>query len=185
LPLHPNVYARLLGKKIAEHQVRVWLVNTGWTGGPYGTGKRIYLPHTRAMVRAALTGRFESPPTRIDPYLAWKSPVSVRMCRLRCSIRARHGPIRKSLIARRRSWRRVSSIILPNTPDRFHRMSWRRAKSSAEVDRVRCPHLNSQKTTAFPALTLTPPSPRRRRRSEGADSRSDSESLALLRERVG
>jgi phosphoenolpyruvate carboxykinase (ATP) len=72
--LHPTVYARLLGEKIAAHQVRVWLVNTGWTGGPYGTGKRIYLPHTRAMVRAALTGRLEGVPTRIDPHFGLEVP---------------------------------------------------------------------------------------------------------------
>ena len=55
LPLHPQIYAHLLGEKIKEHQVRVWLLNTGWTGGPYGLGHRILLPYTRAMVKAALT----------------------------------------------------------------------------------------------------------------------------------
>ncbi len=54
LPLYPRVYAELLGKKIAEHKVNVWLVNTGWTGGPYGVGSRIKLPYTRAMIQAAL-----------------------------------------------------------------------------------------------------------------------------------
>ncbi|MDR3573181.1 MAG: phosphoenolpyruvate carboxykinase (ATP) [Anaerolineaceae bacterium] len=75
LPLHPNVYARLLGEKIASHQVRVWLINTGWTGGPYGIGKRIYLPHTRAMVRAALTCRLDDIPTRIDPHFGLEVPL--------------------------------------------------------------------------------------------------------------
>ncbi len=59
LPLHPEVYAGLLGKKIQEHQVNVWLVNTGWTGGPYGIGRRMRLPYTRAMIRAALKNQFE------------------------------------------------------------------------------------------------------------------------------
>lgn len=54
LPLHPQVYARLLGEKINRHQVKVWLINTGWTGGPYGLGHRILLQYTRAMVKAAL-----------------------------------------------------------------------------------------------------------------------------------
>jgi phosphoenolpyruvate carboxykinase (ATP) len=67
LPLHPNVYARMLGEKIARHNVRVWLLNTGWTGGPYGVGSRIRLPYTRAMVRAALNGELDDIPTRIDP----------------------------------------------------------------------------------------------------------------------
>jgi phosphoenolpyruvate carboxykinase (ATP) len=53
---HPGVYAKILGEKIAEHGVRCWLLNTGWTGGPYGTGKRISIRHTRALLRAALSG---------------------------------------------------------------------------------------------------------------------------------
>jgi phosphoenolpyruvate carboxykinase (ATP) len=54
---HPTVYARLLGKKIDEHNVDCWLVNTGWTGGPYGVGHRMSIAHTRAMVNAAIEGR--------------------------------------------------------------------------------------------------------------------------------
>jgi phosphoenolpyruvate carboxykinase (ATP) len=54
---HPTVYARLLGRKIDEHDVECWLVNTGWTGGPYGVGKRMSIAHTRAMVNAAIEGR--------------------------------------------------------------------------------------------------------------------------------
>ncbi len=56
LPLNPNVYARQLGERIAKYQSKVWLVNTGWTGGPYGTGRRMKIAHTRAMIRAALSG---------------------------------------------------------------------------------------------------------------------------------
>ena len=59
LPLHPNVYARLLGEKIAKHNAKVWLVNTGWTGGPYGTGKRMAIAYTRAMIVAALAGELD------------------------------------------------------------------------------------------------------------------------------
>jgi phosphoenolpyruvate carboxykinase (ATP) len=59
LPLHPAVYAEMLGKKIEAHQVQVWLINTGWTGGPYLKGKRIQLAHTRAMITAALNGSLE------------------------------------------------------------------------------------------------------------------------------
>lgn len=62
LPLHPHVYADLLGKKIASHQVKVWLINTGWTGGPYGVGHRILLPYTRSMVRAVLTHHMDDVP---------------------------------------------------------------------------------------------------------------------------
>ncbi len=54
---HPTVYAKLLGRKIEEHDVACWLVNTGWTGGAYGIGKRMSIAHTRAMVNAAIEGR--------------------------------------------------------------------------------------------------------------------------------
>ena len=59
LPLNPNVYARMLGEKIARHGARVWLVNTGWTGGPYGVGTRMKIRYTRAMITAALTGALD------------------------------------------------------------------------------------------------------------------------------
>ncbi|WP_163536268.1 phosphoenolpyruvate carboxykinase (ATP) [Gracilibacillus sp. YIM 98692] len=59
LPLDPNVYAELLGKKIDDHDVRVYLVNTGWSGGAYGVGERIKLAYTRTMVRAAINGDLE------------------------------------------------------------------------------------------------------------------------------
>ncbi len=68
LPLHPNVYARLLGEKIATRHAQVWLINTGWTGGPYGVGERIKLPYTRAMVRAAITHQLDSIPFQQEPY---------------------------------------------------------------------------------------------------------------------
>jgi phosphoenolpyruvate carboxykinase (ATP) len=63
LPLHPAVYARMLGERIETHQVACWLVNTGWTGGPYGEGHRMSLPYTRAMIRAALAGSLRDVPT--------------------------------------------------------------------------------------------------------------------------
>jgi len=56
LPLHPTVYAKLLGEKIDEHGVNVYLVNTGWTGGPYGTGKRMSIKNTRACIDGILSG---------------------------------------------------------------------------------------------------------------------------------
>jgi phosphoenolpyruvate carboxykinase (ATP) len=56
LPLAPKVYAEMLGKRLHQHKANVWLVNTGWTGGAFGTGHRMSLPHTRAMVNAALDG---------------------------------------------------------------------------------------------------------------------------------
>lgn len=56
LPLHPNTYANLLGEKMKTHQCNVWLINTGWTGGPYGIGNRMSLKDTRRMIQAALDG---------------------------------------------------------------------------------------------------------------------------------
>ncbi len=64
---HPTVYAKLLGERIARHRVRAWLVNTGWTGGPYGVGTRMKIAHTRAMIRAALGGALEDVPFENDP----------------------------------------------------------------------------------------------------------------------
>jgi phosphoenolpyruvate carboxykinase (ATP) len=59
LPLNPNVYATMLGQRIAKHDARVWLVNTGWTGGPYGVGSRMKIAFTRAMITAALNGQLD------------------------------------------------------------------------------------------------------------------------------
>ncbi len=60
LPLHPTKYAEMLGEKIAESNVKVWLINTGWSGGEYGVGSRIKLKYTRAMITAALEGKLDS-----------------------------------------------------------------------------------------------------------------------------
>jgi phosphoenolpyruvate carboxykinase (ATP) len=65
--LSPAVYARLLGEKIARHGVNVWLVNTGWSGGPYGVGARMKISFTRAMVRAALDGSLAAVATAPHP----------------------------------------------------------------------------------------------------------------------
>jgi phosphoenolpyruvate carboxykinase (ATP) len=67
MALSPTVYADLLGARVARHQVAVWLVNTGWSGGPYGVGKRVAIAHTRAMVNAALDGHLADVPTAVDP----------------------------------------------------------------------------------------------------------------------
>ena len=77
LSLHPGVYAEMLGQRLAEHGSRVWLVNTGWTGGPYGTGHRMKLAYTRAMVRAALAGELDSVETATAPFFNLQVPKSV------------------------------------------------------------------------------------------------------------
>jgi phosphoenolpyruvate carboxykinase (ATP) len=77
LPRPPALYAEMLGQKIAQHQVNVWLVNTGWTGGAYGTGKRMNLAHTRAMVRAALAGTLAKANFTPDPVFGVLVPDAV------------------------------------------------------------------------------------------------------------
>jgi phosphoenolpyruvate carboxykinase (ATP) len=74
--LHPGVYADLLGRRIEEHGAHCWLVNTGWSGGPYGEGERIRIAYTRAMIRAVLTGALSQIETRPDPVFGVHVPVS-------------------------------------------------------------------------------------------------------------
>jgi phosphoenolpyruvate carboxykinase (ATP) len=74
LPLPPETYSRLLGEKITKHGSRVWLVNTGWTGGPFGVGQRMKLPYTRAMLRAALDGKLDEVATTKDPIFGLEIP---------------------------------------------------------------------------------------------------------------
>ena len=62
MPLHPTKYAEMLSKKMKDANVTVWLINTGWTGGAYGTGSRMKLKYTRAMITAALNGELDAVP---------------------------------------------------------------------------------------------------------------------------
>jgi phosphoenolpyruvate carboxykinase (ATP) len=74
---HPTKYAEMLGARLREHKANVWLVNTGWIGGAYGTGKRIKLPYTRAIVRAALSGKLDQANFRTDPVFGLSIPTTV------------------------------------------------------------------------------------------------------------
>jgi phosphoenolpyruvate carboxykinase (ATP) len=74
---HPTRYAELLGDLIDQHRANVWLVNTGWSGGPYGVGKRMKLGYTRAMVQAALSGALDATKTRTDPVFGLAVPQTV------------------------------------------------------------------------------------------------------------
>ncbi len=73
---HPSKYAELLKKKIEEHKVTCWLVNTGWVGGAYGVGKRISIKHTRALLSAALNGALNKVQFKIDPVFGYEVPTS-------------------------------------------------------------------------------------------------------------
>ena len=76
LPLPPKRYAAMLKEKLEKHNAPVWLVNTGWTGGPFGVGARMSLAHTRALLRAALTGQLKGVPFAPDPVFGLAVPQS-------------------------------------------------------------------------------------------------------------
>ncbi len=75
---HPSRYAEMLGALLERHNAHVWLVNTGWTGGPFGVGQRMKLGHTRAMIRAALSGELFGVPTVTDPHFGLAVPHTIR-----------------------------------------------------------------------------------------------------------
>jgi phosphoenolpyruvate carboxykinase (ATP) len=77
MPRHPSEYGELLRKKIAEHGSTCWLISTGWTGGPFGTGKRMPIKATRALLSAALSGQLDKVQFRTDPNFGFEVPVDV------------------------------------------------------------------------------------------------------------
>ena len=76
LPLHPTRYAEMLGERMKKHRVNVWLVNTGWSGGAYGTGRRISIRYTRAMINAAMDGRLNEVDYRTHDIFGLSMPVT-------------------------------------------------------------------------------------------------------------
>ncbi|MBK7883984.1 MAG: phosphoenolpyruvate carboxykinase (ATP) [Chitinophagaceae bacterium] len=76
LPLHPGQYAAMLGKKMKENNVQIWLINTGWSGGSYGVGHRMKLTHTRAMITAALEGKLDTVNYETHPVFGVSMPAS-------------------------------------------------------------------------------------------------------------
>lgn len=76
MPLPPTDYAEMLAEKVEQHGVRIWLVNTGWTGGGYGVGTRMKLKHTRTMIRAAMNGDLDGAPMHKDPVFGLHSPTA-------------------------------------------------------------------------------------------------------------
>ncbi len=76
LPLHPGKYAAMLGEKMRKHDVNVWMVNTGWSGGPYGVGQRMKLCYTRAMISAALEGRLAKAAFEAHPVFGMMVPAA-------------------------------------------------------------------------------------------------------------
>jgi phosphoenolpyruvate carboxykinase (ATP) len=77
MPRHPSVYGNMLRALIARHSVDCWLVNTGWTGGKYGLGRRMPIQATRTLLDAALSGMLKSQPMRTDPLFGFQVPVAL------------------------------------------------------------------------------------------------------------
>ncbi len=75
---HPTKYAKMLGNLLSTHKANIWLINTGWSGGPYGTGKRMKLAHTRAMVHAVLAGELDNVKSETDPIFGLAVPTEIR-----------------------------------------------------------------------------------------------------------
>ena len=92
LPQPPAVYAHMLGEKLDEHGSAVWLVNTGWTGGPHGEGHRMPIQATRALLHAAVSGELDDAEYRVDPVFGLEVPLAV------------HG-VESSLLEPRSTWR--------------------------------------------------------------------------------
>jgi len=74
MPMHPQRYAQLLGNKLDTHDADTWLINTGWSGGPYGVGERIKIAHTRAMINAILDGKLKDVPLEKEPFFGLQVP---------------------------------------------------------------------------------------------------------------
>jgi phosphoenolpyruvate carboxykinase (ATP) len=91
MPLHPTVYGRLLQDRLTAGGATTWLINTGWTGGGYGAGRRIDIASTRRLVAAALSGELDAVPMRIDPVFGLAVPAAVE-------------GINPGLLEPRRSW---------------------------------------------------------------------------------
>jgi phosphoenolpyruvate carboxykinase (ATP) len=77
MPQPPQLYARMLGDKLDEHGATVWLVNTGWTGGPFGEGHRMPIKATRALLETALSGALDDAQMRVDPVFGIEVPTAV------------------------------------------------------------------------------------------------------------
>ena len=90
MPRHPSVYAEMLGERMDRYDVPVWLVNTGWTGGPYGVGERMNITWTRQMVRAALNGRLNDVPTQDRSHLRLRGARALPGRPGRGALAARH-----------------------------------------------------------------------------------------------
>ena len=112
MPLHPGKYAEMLGEKLTKHGATVWLINTGWTGGGYGEGKRISIKHTRAWSMPRLMANLITCRLRLIRFLVWKCRLNVLVYPPRYLIRVRPGQIKVPMMKQQISWPLVSVRIL-------------------------------------------------------------------------
>ena len=127
MPRHPTVYARMLRERMRRHQAHCWLVNTGWSGGPYGSGQRMKLAHTRAMLRAALSGRLDGVAFRRHPAVRPDDARSLpRGAAANSWTRSRPGPMPRPTTARRANWPSASRPISRHSRPMSARRSRRR-----------------------------------------------------------
>ena len=106
LPLPATAYAQMLGERMTIHGVRMWLVNTGWTGGGYGTGQRMRLSHTRAMISAALNGELDEVATQTHPVFNLEVPTSCSGVPSDIWDAEAHGPMWQRTTKAPTNWRR-------------------------------------------------------------------------------
>ena len=139
MALDPSVYASFLGEKIATHNVKVWLVNTGWTGGPYGTGHRMEIGHTKAMLRAALSGKLDGVGMRVDPVFGLRVPGSCPDVPPEVLTRGRRGRIARRMTRRRGSWPDVPRELRPVRRSGDARGPGRGFPQTGLTNRVRTP----------------------------------------------
>ena len=158
LPRDPSDYGNLLRELIAKHNVDCWLVNTGWTGGKYGTGRRMPIKVTRALLTAALNGSLRNAEFRTDKYFGFAVPTSLPGVPSRTSsIRSRPGRTRPSSTRPRARWSACSRRTSPSSKRRSTPTSAPpRRKSSSRRSR-------RQSGTRVPAMASRNSGPRRRR----------------------
>lgn len=119
LPLHPTVYAKLLGEKIDKHGVNVYLVNTGWTGGKYGVGKRMSIKDTRACINAILDGSINKSEFDTTKTFRLQVPKTLGDINLRYSTQEMHGATKRLSMQQEILWQRCLSKTLRSTKKRI------------------------------------------------------------------
>ena len=157
LPQHPVIYARLLAKRLDEHGAKVWLVNTGWTGGPYGEGERMPIQATRALLRAAISGELDG--RRVPDGRALRLRGAGRGARRRLEA------ARPTLhLARSRGVRREGSRARGDVPRQLHQVRRRRQhrrRRAFLAARAERPHSRRLRAPNY-LLDVPPPRPHRR-----------------------